>query len=191
MDNYISVHQLKTTYDLFSEKNRELKDEIGNLHIEDVKDNRLDATIKRIKRQILLYPVVFKEPKIIDHQQSQKNERPNYNNPFGGNVTVNNVMVEFPFEGSPDIFGYNPSSGFHYSDPVVYLPDSNNTVVIKVETHKLDKDAVLNEARGKMQTTFNIISPVNAEVKAWTERTEPGIEDMIKQKKEELLKFYS
>ncbi|MEO7044793.1 MAG: hypothetical protein ABI091_05760, partial [Ferruginibacter sp.] len=77
--NPISTMQLSSLSGLFAEREKELKQLIANLQINEVKDdNKFTATIKRIKQQLLLTPVSIGEPRITGNQAKTQQVPPNY-----------------------------------------------------------------------------------------------------------------
>ena len=184
--------QLPHIEDLFKRKDQELSSLIGKLQINDVKDdNVFEATTRRIKNQILLTKVEFKDPVIKGHRQEQKIVRPNYNRVFGGTETVQIVTVDFNFSGSPELFMFSPNGlSFSSSDTGVYQPRFNNTIAIEVEVPQLDKSEVLKRANEMMKTTFSVIQQINPQAERWSLNKAQSIDSALKQKREELISFY-
>lgn len=190
--NGLLPSQLKSSHYLFQEKEGLLKERINNLQPNDVKDANFDKTLSRIKKEVLLTPVSFSEPKILDHRTEQRQMPGNYQNPFSHNKQITTVSVDFPFEGSEELFRYAPN-GYRFggSSTRVYQPDYGNSITIDVEVDQLDKDLVLSKARQQMDTTFSLIKQINPSVESWSNTKEPQIEAALKNKKSELGNFYS
>lgn len=190
--NSIFPSNLKSISYLFEEKSQLLKSLINNLKPNDVKDGYYDQTLDRIKKEVLLTPVTIGEPKIIDHRSEVRQMPANYMNPFPHKKDVTTVSVQFPFEGSRELFSYSPS-GYSYSSSStgVYQPSSKDSILITVEVDALDKEVTLSKARQQMETTFSLIRQINPSAENWTKSQEPMIEEMLQNRKSELDNFYS
>ena len=99
------------------------------------------------------------------------------------------VTVDFPFEGSEELFQYMPS-GVGLTMGRFYQP-SGNRVSVQVTVTALDKNAVITEAKNKMSATFELINANNTQAKQWTASKEPMIDTLMAQKRKELNDFYS
>lgn len=188
--NVISTMQLHTLDILFMEKNRELKDTIGNLQINEVKtDAAFNATVSRIKRNILLTPVTIGEPKITGNNQITKQVPANYQNFLGGTQNMHVITVSFPCTGSEELFNYRINGG---SLPMknIYLP-SYKSISIEVQLKELDKAAALSMAKSEMATTIELISQNNSPAEQWSATTAVLIQQMAEKKRQELIDFYS
>jgi hypothetical protein len=188
--NTISTMQLNTLDTLFQEKERELKNTIGNLQLNEVKtDAATDVTISRIKRDILLTPVTIGEPKITGNNQITKEVPAHYQNMWGGSQNINVITVSFSFTGSEELFNYR-TSGESLSMSSIYLP-SYNSIVVEVQLKELSKVEALTMAKSEMRTTFELIKQNNPTVKNWSLKMTDSIEQMVSQKRKELVDFYS
>ncbi|MCL4817477.1 MAG: hypothetical protein KJZ56_12660 [Flavobacteriales bacterium] len=194
MSSYISPMSLPINSTLFSNKQKELNQLVGNLTLNEVKnDEQFTRTIKRIKEAILLKPVTFQEPKITGNYQIEKTVQPNYQDMWGGQRQVNVITVEFKFEGSFDLFGYSPN-GLSFgssSNMRVFQPDYGNVISVDIELQTLDKIAALNSANAQMEMTFGVINGNNTQAQQWSTSIEPTIESLLATKRKELLEFYS
>ena len=189
--NGLTPMQLKPISYLFQAKDQNLKDILGNLKPNDVKDTNLSNTLNRIKKDVLLTPVTFGDPKILDHSSEERQMQGNFQNPFPHCRQVITARVEFPFEGSSELFSYMPDGyAFGGSSTRVYQPDYG-TITIDVEVDQLDKDLMLSKARQQMDTTSSLIKQINPSAENWSKTKEPQIESALKSKKEELDSFYS
>jgi hypothetical protein len=188
MENKVTIDALHFIFELFRSKEREYKDIIDNLQIDDVKEEKIFIKRKAgIKKQILLSPVSFKDPKIAGHHTEEREVDPCIN-PLGGKRKVTIVEVEFPFDGSPELFEYRPDS-VSYSDPTVYLP-SGNSIIVEVETATLDKTNVQNLSRKNLALTISIINSLNGQIEGWSKRMESIIDETLAKKRTELMEFY-
>ena len=77
------------------------------MQINDVKDNaRFAAAVDRIKSQVLLRPAAIGDPVIAGQRPHTKKVPPHYQNPWGGDVTVYIVSINFPYrKGFQPVFG--------------------------------------------------------------------------------------
>jgi hypothetical protein len=192
MSSSLSTFELRINSELFESKRRDLNQLVGNLKLNEVKeDAQFASTTQRIKDAILLRPVTFQEPKIADHSQIEKNFPPSYQNMFGGRRQVNVITVEFNFDGSPELFNYVPSSFSISGNSRVHQPDYGNTITVDVELPTLDKTLALNSAKDQMKTTFDIIQGNNSQAQQWSTSMEPTIESALATKRKELLDLYS
>ncbi len=134
-------------------------------------------------------PVTFEEPKITTHYQETRQVSPNYQQMWGGSQNVNIVTVEFPFEGSEELFQYM-ASGVPLTMGRFYQP-SGNRVSIEVTITALDKTAVIAAAKEKMSATFDLINANNTHAKQWSASKDAAIDDLLIKKRKELNDFYS
>ena len=182
--------QLSSLSGLFVDRERELKQLIANLQINEVKDdNKFTATINRIKQQLLLTPVSIGEPKITGNQAKTQQVPPNYQNMWGGQRTMNVITVEFPFTGSAELFNYR-SNGGSLSMHNIYLP-SYNSISLDVQLAELNKEKALAKAKEEMATTLEVINQNNPDAERWSATQSVLIEQMADKKRKELLAFYS
>ena len=189
--NGLSPMQLQMISYLFQAKEQQLNDTLGNLKPNDLTDSNFEQTLSRIKKSILLTPVTFEEPKILDHRSEERQMQGNYQNPFSHHRQVITATVQFPFEGSAELFEYMPDGfAFGGSSTRVYQPDYGNSITIDVEVDSLDKELVLSKARKQMDTTFSLIKQINPTAENWSKTKEPQIDSKLKTKKEELDNFY-
>lgn len=191
--SYLSPMQLRINSELFSSKQKELQQIVGNLNIKDVKeDEQFEKTTQRAKNSILLKPVTFQEPTIKGHYQTEKSFPPNYQNMWGGSRQINVITVEFKFEGSPELFAYSPN-GLSFgssSNMRVFQPDYGNSITVDVELATLDKNAALSTAKGQMEMTFGVINGNNQQIQQWNQSIEVAIENALAAKRKELIEFY-
>jgi len=189
MERKTTFREYQFIHELFNAKQNELQHIIDNLKVNDVKEGKaFEKTKEQIKRQILLQSVRFQDPRISDHR-SELQPIPEYINPFGGQRRVTIVEVEFPFEGSEELFGYRPDQ-LTFSDPTVYLP-VGQTIKVEVLLERLDKETALREANRQFSLTKNIINAVNTQAENWSKSIEHQIDTLLEAKRKELIEFYS
>lgn len=189
--NRTTLMQLTSLSNLFTDKQNLLKQTIGNLPLNAIKDDaRFKATIARIKTDILLSPVTIGEPKIKSNRQETKKVSPNYQQMWGGQQTVNIITVEFPYTGSSELFKYRGSGGSLILD-YIYLPSGSASIYIDIELEALNKEVALTAASKEIANTINLININNPQVESWSATQSVLIEQMAEQKRKELIELYS
>ena len=192
MDSYIVITQLPTIYELYQSKKKELEDIIENLtKVQVEKDKAFNKTTESIYNQILLKPVQFKEPKINGHHSITK-KRSEAERMFYGDWRGYNVEIEFPFEGSYELFSYAPNGATHSSNSMrVFQPNGSYFVLISIDALDLERNKVLQEAKNKMECTFNLITTANAQAETWSNAMKIQINAALIEQRKKLLAFYS
>ena len=169
---------------LLQDRERQLKQLIGNLTINEVKDDKnFEGTVRRIKSQIALTQATIGEPKITGNREVPKPLM------FGRMGTTNAVTVSFPITGSKELFEYRANGG-SFTLTSLYTPDYNG-ITIEVEADTLDKGQVLAAAEKEIAATRTLIAQNNPQVEAWTARISTQVDSMAAQKKQELAALYS
>jgi hypothetical protein len=175
---------------LFQQREKEVKQLIGNLQINEVKDDKtFEKTVNRIKAQTALTPVTIGEPKIEGNRQETRQVGPNYQQLWGGERAVNIVTVSFPVTGSHELFEYRASGG-SLTMRNIYTPDYNS-ISMEIQVAALDKAQVLAQANDEISTTKELIAQNNPQAEAWTSRISAQIDSLAAQKRKELIDFYS
>ena len=189
MENKCTIDDQQFIMQLFVAKTNDLQEILNNLKIDEVKEDKaFKRTSERIKNAILLVPVRLQDPKIINHRSEMMNLDP-YIYPMGGQRQITIAEVQYPFEGSTELFHYRPDS-VSFSDPTVYLP-VGNSIIIEVATERLEKEPVLLQAHRQFGLTKSIISAVNIQVENWLKNMESQIDEKLQLKRQEILDFYS
>lgn len=193
MRNILSIFELPRINDLFSNKERELLESVGNLQLKDVKEDiDYNNTIRRIKKNILLSKVIIQAPEIKEHHIEQVSFNGTYGNPFPHKKNLFIVTVNFPFIGSSQLFQYAPSNlTFSTSDTGIYQPDYDNVIAVTIQIETLDKSQVQVKAKALMNTTFSLINQNNSLVEQWSLAKESIIGNILQQKRAEILEFYN
>ena len=174
---------------LLANRSSTLKRTISNLKKEDLeKDSALRSTIDSLKKNTLLNEVVFKEPKIENHEIIPK-KYPNNPEYRGAVINEYHVTVVFPFKGSEELF-YHIGEGERFASGTIYEPIGSN-VTIGVNVRELDKGQVFSSAREKMKPTFDIIKINNSKIKDWNEKTNTMIEELLTEQRKKVIDFYS
>jgi hypothetical protein len=190
MSNYLTNMQLSIIDNLFQQKQNELNQLSGNLQIADVKeDDRFEVTVKRIKQQLLLEPIVFDEPRLNGHYQTTRNVPPNYHNMWGGPQDVFMVSVLFPFTGSPELLSYRPHG---LQVPIGHIYQAyGSSIDIELTLIKLDKAEALAKAKEEMHITITFAEANSNQAVQWAVGFEPVIDNTLNLRRKELIAFYS
>lgn len=179
--------------DLFLSKEKQLNTMVGNLQVKDVKnDSDYNTAVAKIKKEILLTPVSFQDPEIKGHRTGERSVGASYEYPWPRTKSFLIVTVNFSFTGSSELFQFAPNSlTFSSTDTGVYQPDYNNVITVSVQVNELDKDQVKSRAREMMSTTFSLINQINPFADQWSLTKGPLIDELLRQKRKEILDFYS
>jgi hypothetical protein len=194
MTNYLEHATLPVIdFEFPGVKRKEIDELINNLKLKDINsDEKFENTLEAIKRKVLLNPVKFEKPKIIDHYQTEKTYPPSFDNMLGGTRQVFIVSVEYPFSGDTELFQYKPN-GYSFGPgdmPYIFQP-TGRSIVVEVESFSLDnKNKILEEAQRHMNLTFQFIDSNNTFIENWSYRIEPTIESQLRNHKEKLEKLY-
>lgn len=194
MSTYLSPLNIPINSYLFEAKKNELKQLVGNLKIDEVKDDeRFKRTIQRIKGNILLKPVTFQEPKITGNSTDERIVSSNFQDMWGGKKQINVITIEFKFDGSSELFNYGPN-GLSFGSSGnnrIYQPGYGNSIDVQIELQTLDKIIALDSAKAQMELTFSVITGNNEQAKQFNVSIEPIIEQMLIAKRKELIDLYS
>jgi hypothetical protein len=192
MSKEFSAFLLKSIHYLFTQKDLELSQIIGNLQLKDIaKDDEFSDTTARVKMAILLTPVVFSDPKVVKHRSEQRKFPGNYELPWSHTKNIYFVTVDFKFSGSPELFNFTPDGySFTSSDTKIYQSDYDNNISIEVDVDNLNETIVLAKANDKMKTTFSLITQINPQAERWSSGKVMQIETVLKAKRKELINFY-
>ncbi|MBS1780448.1 MAG: hypothetical protein JST70_14045 [Bacteroidetes bacterium] len=182
--------QISVLDNLFQQREKEIKHAIGNLSINDVKeDGHFHASINRIKSRAILTPVTIGDPVIKNNRQEMRQVPSNYQMIFGGERAVNIVTVEFPVTGSHELFEYRANGG-SLTLSNVYTPDYNS-ISMDIEVPALDKVQVMAAASKEINTTRELIAQNNPHAEAWSQQIGNKIDAIASAKRKELLDFYN
>lgn len=175
--------------DLFDKRKKSLRLEASNLQLEDVKeDKNFNATVEKFKKKYLFNPVKIEEPEIKRHQASIKKYPPNYENPMGGEREVYEIIIAFPFSGSPELFEVIPLE-VKYPTGMVYAPVGSNITLDIIELNELNKDKAYTEAKNRISTTQAIIKENNIQAKRWNEEMVVQIEQLLNKQRKQIIDF--
>lgn len=186
----LSTMQLTAIANLFNEKEKQLSEYIGNLSLDDVKEeSRFKKSIADIKEYILLKSVEIGEPKITNNRQITRPVPENQQIFYGKEIQRQAITVSYPYSGSDEVFQFRSLEGA-FPIASIYTP-SYNTIDVEVELQSLDKTEALNKANEEMKTTFLLIEKNNPAIESWSNNMAHRIEELADQKRKELLEFYS
>jgi hypothetical protein len=181
-------------FDLIPKKGEQLDRLIANLKLRELEnEEQYQFTFTSIKRAIILKPVQFQQPRIIDHEQVERQVQASYLNPFSHKQKVFIVTVEIKIneDGSPELFEYTPNGYQVGGVTSVYQPNFNS-ITIDIEAPTLDNpNAIIEEANKKMELTYQFIRSNNATAERFNSTIEQTIESKLKAQKEKLQKLYS
>src|SRR5690606_3605614 len=111
--------------ELFDESEELLNEIVDLMKIDEVRsDEAFEKTTEKVRNRLLLTPVSFGEPYIIEDRRGYR----------GGSIDGEDcfvVTVAFPFTGSSEIIGSRPTTGDAFPDGHLYKA-YGNTVPIEV-----------------------------------------------------------
>lgn len=108
---------------------------------------------------------------------------------YGGNLEMFRVTVDFPFSGSSEVLQYR-ANGQSLSIDNIYQV-GGRAITVEVELRQLDKTEALTQAKKLIATTLQLVEQNNPFVRIWSAQIEPDIKEKAKQKRKELLDFFS
>lgn len=191
-NNYTSPSNRPFFSELKRQRETGINSLINNLKIDDVKDNdKFAKTATQIKNTILLRKVEFGEPKFVDYEFE---DRPlSMQQQLIGGISPNHYIheIEFPFTGSTELFDHTPENGFSFSssDRGLILPDYNSLTVY-VDLPELNPTRAVAEARSLLSMTMQFVNSNNASLESWTVSVGQRIDQLLQQKREELIKLF-
>lgn len=190
-NNYTSPYSLTPISELKIERESKINTLINNLKIGEVKDEaKFIETSERIKNSILLTPIVFGEPKFIDHEFEEI--ALTMQQQLIGGMSRNHYYhrVSFPFTGDREIFSYQPESfSYSSSDKGLIIPHSNN-LTVNVDLPELNPDRAVSEGKNMLSMTMQFVSGNNASLQSWTVVVSQTIDEQLRVKREELIKIF-
>ena len=192
MENYFKSPQgLPYLSKYKKERESKINSLINNLKISDVKeDTNFINTTSRIKKLVVLYPIVMGEPKFVDHEFE---EIPlTMTQQLIGGMSRNHYthQIDFPFTGNGELFSYIPENGYSQSSERGIILPYGNTITVYVDLPELNPERAIAVARGDLSMNFQFMDNNNASVQSWTVVIGQRIDEQLKQKREELIKLY-
>ncbi len=190
-NNYTSPYNLTPISELKKERESKINTLINNLKIVDVNDDtKFAETSKRIKNSILLTPIVFGDPKFIDHEFEEISLTMQQQLIGGVNRNHYYHQVSFPFTGDRELFSYQPESFLYSSsDRGLILPYTNNLTVY-VDLPELNPNRAILEARILLEMTMRFVNSNNTSIQSWSVVIGQRIDEQLRVKREELKKIF-
>ncbi|MEI6852803.1 MAG: hypothetical protein WCL06_08175 [Bacteroidota bacterium] len=159
-------------FDLPLKKRRELEKIFSALSAASFSnDHQFAKTLKMVKDKIIIQPVTFHEPIILDQYSREKNFLPGVDQMLAGNRRVFFILAEIKFDGSPELFKYRPGSYPHYSGnfPNIYQP-LENKITFEVEFFTLiHKEQVMEGINKQLFLTKTFINSNNQFINRWNQ----------------------
>jgi len=191
MNNYTSPNGLPHMINLKREREVQIKNLINNLKLSEVREDKdFQNTTARIKRTILLTPVVMGKPECIDHEYEQRSL--SMSDQVRGLSREHYVhTVSFPFTGDEEVFSYIPEKGFSYSsnDHGLILPDGEE-IIVYVDLPELNPQGAVTAAQNLLNLTLQFKDQNNASIKAWSTGVELTIDKLLQEKRQELIEKF-
>lgn len=187
---FTSVLHLPQFQSVLDERESKINTLVNNLKIVDVKeDTAFQANAKRIKDQVLLKPVSFEEPKIIDYQYSER--QVSWTDQMNGASRHQYTFeVTVPFSGDSDLISHacaNPSFGS--SERGIITPNWNN-ITLYVHLSADEPEQAKERAKADLIPTARNAESNNATVEAWNRAVEARIDQALNTKRTDLIQKY-
>jgi hypothetical protein len=186
MTTFILPTQLPSLYELQKVRESKIKFLINNLKYQDTKsDDVFDRTKKKIKKEILLTPVVFNEPSFLDHTYEERSVSfPNQLTGGARDHYVHNISVIF--NGDRELFNYIPNNfSFGISERGIVQPDYNQ-ILIDIDLPELNPNLAIQNAKSMLSSTYRLIEMNNSVIAEWSKNVEKRIDDQLDLKRKEL-----
>ena len=192
-NNFISPKNLPSISQFLKRQEVTMNSLVGNLKINDVKDNTvLLEAIQRIKKSVLLNPVDIGEPQFVDYEldESLSKQKKNFRRENSNNHLIHQIYI--PFTGNKELFSYTPEQDLTLlqTDQVVIIPYSNNLIVY-VDLQEFNPTLAILEATKLLNLTTQFVESNNKLLDDWNLSIAQRIDEKIKSKREQLLKQYS
>lgn len=191
MNNFTSPYDLPYLNDFKRERELKINSLINNLKLNEVKDDQVFLkTQERIKKNILIEPVEIGDPKLNDYEYQEKSLSFEQQL-IGGSKNHYIHKILFPIKGNYELISYKPESGFtyHSSDHGLILP-YGNTLIVEVDLPELNPDRAIIEANKYLSMTIQFVNSNNTSVKLWNTNIEQRIDELLNQKREELIRIF-
>lgn len=191
-NQYIHPMTLQSVTQLFQERTSKIRTLINSLKLKDVEqDDEFEKTKQRIKNAVLLEPVVFEDPKFIDHEYEEK--QPKLEHQFFSNVSSDNYIheIRFSFKGDSNLLGYGcENMSFSSSDHGIIPPHSSNHVTVYAELPTLSLDGAINLANTHFSLTKSIAEKNGESAKIWNVAVGQKIDADLDLKRDELIRIF-
>ena len=191
-NNFISHHNRPLFSTFLDQKEKSINSIINNLKISDVKDDsQFNITRLSIKDAIIPKPVKFAEPAVINHTYEEI--QLTFQQQVAGGLRKDHYYheIKFPFTGSIELFSYS-AGGYSYSSSDLGLIAPNyNSVTIFIDLPELDPKQAIANARTTAGLTLRLVEDNNSSLDRWTSGINQKIDDLLDQKRKELIKKFS
>ncbi|WP_019987114.1 hypothetical protein [Rudanella lutea] len=191
MENtFTSPRQLPRFADLLRERELRINMLINNLKLNDVKEDAVfQNTVKRIKRAVLLQPVVFGEPTFVDHSYEER--QLSFQQQLSGSSSHRYThTISVPFTGDNELFSYAPDNySFSSSDRGLILPYSGG-ITVYVSLSELNPAQAISQAQKDLDMTFRLVEINNTSLQHWSKNIESMIDQQLNQKREQLINLF-
>lgn len=160
----------------------QIKERIFNLKLKDLEsDDKFERMLDTLSREFSMEPVIFDEPKIVDHTFHNEKTTRKYS-----------VKVKIDFTGSLILFTYKPN-GYQWGSsdyPYIFQPNTNSVDIV-IETYSIDtKDHIINEAKRMMTLTYQFAGSNSRFVKDWNDSFKKDINGLLIEQREKLKTLY-
>ena len=190
-NNYIQPSSRPYFLNFKNERESKINSLINNLKINQVKDDSMFIeTSERIKREILINPVEIGKPKLVDFSFEERalTMEQSYS---GFSKNHYHHQVSFTFSGDKELFSHIPEGGFSYGnlDRGLIIPNSN-TLTIYIDLPELNPDRAVEESYKLLSMTMQFVKNNNQSLQDWTIVIKQKIDDLLKLKREELIRIF-
>lgn len=171
---FLYKDQMEPIQRLFNKQKSKYLELLSDLKEADVKtDSSFKYTVSRIKYDVLLEPITFKEPKIANHR--------------GNGIFY--VEVEFGFTGHEELFTYYTEA--YDDDGRAIQQPHGNSIVIDVETSILKKEDIISSAKENIKDIVKFIEDNNKAVAEWSKKMNAIIGTDLEKRRNEIIALYS
>lgn len=188
--NFEHVFRLPRIQDSLTAREAKINMLVNNLRIADVQeDSTFQLNKKRIKDQILLKPVHFDEPKIVDSQYSERHV--SWEDQLNGvSRQVYTFQVSVPFSGNSDLISHACASPVYgSSDKGIVIPNWNS-IILYVQLSADEPEQAKEEARKDLAPTIQNAESNNATVENWNRTVEIKIDQALDFRRADLIQKY-
>lgn len=186
MTTFILPTQLPSLYELQKTRESKINFLINNLKYQDTKDDDVfERTKNKIKKEVLITPVVFSEPSYLGHSYTDKQVSfPNQLIGVSGNHYIHKISVIF--NGDIELFSYIPNKfSFGISERGIVQPDYNQ-ILLEVDLPTLNPDLAIQNAKSMLSSTYRLIEMNNSAITWWSKNIEKRIDYQLDMKRKEL-----
>lgn len=191
-NNFKTCINLPFLSNLFQEKTSQLPILVNNLKLKDVdEDTIFEQTIKSIKEEILLTPIVFEDPTIIDYKYHQ--QEPNLQQLMFGNPSKDRYVFEikYPFSGNIKLFGKSfDGMSIDMSSSGIIEPQSTDSIIIYAELFSLKPEEAVQLANKHIKMTKYIANETSNRAITWNSSMENHIDTLLTNKRIELRNLF-